>query len=351
MPRAARVFVVLAVLAAATAGSVLGALPARAQDDAFDVRRLSPEQRRRVLRGDVISYAVAEGSERDLTVGLAMFVPVPPAVMSPSLRGGELIERDPGISAYASIAEAAGPASFAAIRFGASEVAEARALLDAEPGFRFNLSARELEALHAARNEVGPGGASAILEPVSRVYRRLLFERWQAYRRSGLDGLAPYARRGAATDPAAELRSGAADPRVIAHLVPRLGEALQRYPAVPVAPAASYFYWIRRLLQGRPAVALVHLVTDARPELILYVERHFYVGHSYNVSQTISGAVPFEGGSLIFATARVSTDQVTGLGGELKRTIGRSQLRGEIIDRFERIRAFVSTRPSRQESP
>jgi hypothetical protein len=343
----------VAALVAVASGSVVGVPPARAEDDALDVRRISPEQRRRVLRGEVISYTVPEGSERDLTVGLAMFVPVPPGTLAPSLGGGELIERDPGIAAFAQISEATGPASFAAVRFGSGEAAEARALLDAEPGFRFNLSTRELGALHALRNEVGPGGGAAMLETVSRVYRRLLFERWHAYRTSGLDGLAPYARRGAVTDPAAELRGGSADARVIAHLVPRLGEALQRYPMVPLAHA-SHFYWIRRLLQGRPAVALLHVITDARPDLILYVERHFYVGHSYNVSQTISGAVPFEGGSLIFATSRVSTDQVTGLGGELKRTIGRRQLRGEILDRFERIRAFVAKperQPERQESP
>jgi hypothetical protein len=45
---------------------------------------------------------------------------------------------------------------------------------------------------------------------------------------------------------------------------------------------------------------------------------------------------------------------VAGLGGELKRTIGRRQLRGEIVKRFDRIRAALVRPvgpPERVESP
>jgi hypothetical protein len=89
------------------------------------------------------------------------------------------------------------------------------------------------------------------------------------------------------------------------------------------------------------------------PTLALYVERHVYVGDSYNASQILSAAVPYESGVLIFSSNRVSTDQVAGLGGDMKRMIGRRQLRGEIVKRFDRIRAAVlrAAPPVRVESP
>ena len=102
------------------------------------------------------------------------------------------------------------------------------------------------------------------------------------------------------------------------------------------------------IIETRIAVQEGNLLTA------LYVERHVYVGHSYNASQILSGAVPYEDGVLVFSSNRVSTDQVAGLGGELKRGIGRRQLRSEIVKRFDRIRAALikpTAPPERVESP
>jgi hypothetical protein len=95
---------------------------------------------------------------------------------------------------------------------------------------------------------------------------------------------------------------------------------------------------------------LIHQITDVGTELALLVERHFYVGHTYNASQTLSGGIPWEDGTLVFTTARVSTDQVAGMGTDLKRALGRRQLRAEVIRRFDRIRAALA-KPPRTESP
>jgi hypothetical protein len=64
--------------------------------------------------------------------------------------------------------------------------------------------------------------------------------------------------------------------------------------------------------------------------------------------------VPYEDGVVILSSNRVSTDQVAGFGGDMKRMIGRRQLRTEIVKRFDRIRAALArpTRPPEQvESP
>jgi hypothetical protein len=110
---------------------------------------------------------------------------------------------------------------------------------------------------------------------------------------------------------------------------------------------------VKRLVQGRPTPILIHHLVDVSPAMALYVERHIYVGHTYNASQILSAAVPYEDGVLILSSNRVSTDQVAGLGGEMKRMIGRRQLRAEIVKRFDRIRAALAAPapPTRVESP
>jgi hypothetical protein len=327
-----------------------GAAPA-ADEDGFDLRQVTPDQRRRLLRGEMVSYAVAEGSERELTAGLAMYVATTMKGLVDVLAPGEPLAVDPGASTYGAFTDAPGPEAFAAVRFSAADLIEVQALLDAAPGYQANLSAREIDALRSLKTSLGVAATPALLDAVSRHYRRLLWERWRSYHGSGLAGMPPYARRSdLVTDPAAELRAAVVDARRIAVRAPFLPELLLRYPATPPPSPASRFFWLRRTLQGRPAYVLIHQITDVAPDLALLVERHFYVGHSYNVSQTLSGGLPWEGGMLVFTTARVSTDQVAGVGTDLKRALGRRQLRAEVVRRFDRIRAALA-KPTRPESP
>ena len=53
---------------------------------------------------------------------------------------------------------------------------------------------------------------------------------------------------------------------------------------------------------------------------------------------------------MVFSTSRFSTDEVLGVGNQLKRSIGRGQLRDEMRKRLEGIRASL-TRPTSPESP
>ncbi len=83
-------------------------------------------------------------------------------------------------------------------------------------------------------------------------------------------------------------------------------------------------------------------MVEVRPELALHVERHFFVAHAYNSSQTLTGAFPWGTGTLLFTLARVSTDLVTGIGGDVKRALGRRQLRTDLGGRLDRLRGAVA---------
>jgi hypothetical protein len=320
----------------------VGAADAPSPDDgqALDIRRLSPDQRRRLLAGDTIGYQVAETTETELGAGVAMYLPVPLARAAEVLTSPDIVVKDPSITAWGALASGATVAALSGYKLSGGEVAEAQDAFDAVAGGRLNLAAAEVEAFRAAR-PARAADRAALAEGGATQWRALVLQRAQAFQARGLDGMAPYARRGSVTEPSAVLRVAAGDARMVAHLLPRLADALLRFPVEQSPTAISQFYWVKRQVQGRPDLILIHHLVDVTPQLALYVERHVYVGHSYNASQILSGAVPYEDGVLVFSSNRVSTDQVAGLGGELKRTIGRRQLRAEIVKRFDRIRAAL----------
>ena len=317
--------------------------------DAWDLRQMSADDRRRVIGGEIVPFAVAERTDRDLAAGLMMFLPLPVPRVGDYLAEAELAVRDPGVVSWGALPERAEAASLAKLRLGPAEADE---LIDARPGSVWNLSSTEMDGLRAMRAMLPVASRALQAESVSTQYRAILLRRTQTYRARGLDGVEPYARRGGTTtDPAAELRLAAEDARPLTTVLPSLVEALLHYPALQHTERGSQLYWVERRLQGRVDPVLVHQLVDVRPELALHVERHFFVGHAYNSSQTLTGALPWGNGSLVFVVARVSTDLVAGLGGDVKRSLGRRQLRGDLSGRLERVRAGLARPTPLPQSP
>jgi len=348
-------------MAAALAGLLLlpdaaRAAEAPATDDSqtLDVRRLSPDQRRRLLAGDTIGYGVPETSEVELGAGVAMYLPISLARAAEVLTSPDMILRDAAITASGPIPPDASAAALSGFKLAPGELGEAQDVLDASPGTRFNLSTGEIEAFRAVRATMRSGDRTATLEAASAQWRVLLLERAQAFQSRGLEGVAPYARRSGVGDPAALLRVAAGDARIGAHVMPRLNAELLGYPADQSPTATSQFYWVKRQVQGRPDPIVIQHIADVTAARALYVERQIYVGHTYNASQILCTALPFEDGVVILSSNRVSTEQVAGFGGEMKRAIGRRQLRAEIVKRFDRIRAAFARPappPAHVESP
>jgi len=322
----------LIVLDGASSPGVVRAADSTVAEEALERLPISADQRRQLLRNEVVSYPVNETSERELAVGLAVFVSAPLDHVAEYLGSGDLLAHDATISAH-------GRDALPAVLFTDKERGEAESLLDAAPGTRFNVSPAEIDALRALRTSpvTAPQGADG--------YRKLLRDRWQAYERGGLGAMAPYARAaGAATDPAAQLRLGLADAERVARYGPRLREALTSYPAGQPPELVNRVYWIKRRVQRRPQLSLLHQMVMRGPDLVVHVERYFYVGHSYNAAQIITGAFAYGNGTVVFAACRFSTDEVLGVGNQLKRSVGRGQLREEMRKRLEAV-AHALSRP------
>jgi len=330
-----------------------GIAPAAETSVAIEVQELLQipvDQRRRLARGEIVSYPVAENSERELAVGLAVAVPAPVSQIAQYLSSAQLIAQDASIGEFGLVPDGLSPESLVGPGFTASEREEALSLFEAAPGTRFNLSLSEIDALRTAR--AAGGSRTGAAELASETYRRILSQRAQSYRLRGLAGIDPYARTGGVvTDPDVELRPAIADVERIGIAGSDFREALLRFPADQPAQIASQIYWVKRRVQRRPHLSLLHRMVVTGPGPILHLERYFYVGHSFNSTQILTGALAYQDGTMVFSTTRVSTDEVLGVGSLLKRTVARGQVRDEMRTRLERLRSAISPRPTAPESP
>ena len=151
------------LLAELVAPGVAPAAEPSVEDNVQDLLQVSGEQRRGLVQGEVVSYPVAENSERELTVGLAMLMSAPLSQVANYLASGQLIAQDATISEFGTVPDGVSFGDLVGPRFTSGERAEAESFLDASPGTGFNLSLDELEALRAL---TGSAGSSVRTRPV-----------------------------------------------------------------------------------------------------------------------------------------------------------------------------------------
>jgi hypothetical protein len=339
----------ISLLAGLTASVIAPAAETSVAIEVQELLQIPVDQRRRLIRGEIVFYPVTENSERELAVGLAVVVPASVSQVAQYLSLGQLIAQDVSIGEFGLVPDELSSGTLVGPGFTPSERDEALSLFEAAPGTRFNLSLAEIDTLRAAR--AAGGSRSGAFELASDTYRRILAQRVQSYRQAGLAGIAAYARTGrAVTDPVPDLRLAIADVERIGRTGADFREALIRYPADQPAQMASQVYWVKRRVQRRPHLSLLHRMVVTGTGSMIHLERYFYVGHSFNSTEILTGTLAYQDGAMVFSTTRVSTDEVLGMGSQVKRTVARGQVRDEMRTRLERLRSAIS-RPGVTESP
>ena len=272
-------------------------------------------------------------SDRDLSFAIAFLVESSPAVLGDRVMSGDLVTADAQVQAWAELTGVGSLADFSILEITSDE---ARALSTARPEGIFNFSAGEFAALSSAG-----GSEQAVLQEL----RTLLLRRYQAYRAAGLSGVAPYQRGGGrVTDHAADLRKATeATPGVKTYL-PALQTVLLCYPTATVAQTRETFFWDKSLIDGKAAYVLTHQI--AVPDGATYAlvrRRPSYASTSYNGEQAVAGFLPVPEGTVVVLATHVFTDQVTGVGGSMKRTIGSSVMARKMREIFEAGRKRVGS--------
>jgi len=289
-------------------------IPARAVepptvDELLGYLHVDKAEHANLLKGKILSTNLAEGSQKELAIGIVMFVPAPVEKLVEFVRSGRWFTSDRDIIAVGELKEPVTADSFPGVAAGQS-----------------NLSAAEARALRSGES-----------------FRQLMLHRFEAYRQRGLAGIEPYDRGGGkVARPGAELQGALQESELLARYFPELYQALQTYPREQPADIGHRYFWINQKVEGRPTFILTHRIALERPEGSFMAEREFYVGHSYNSLFLLAGCLPVAGGSVVFYSNHTFTDQVAGFGSGMRHAIGRNQMRDEIVKNFEQIRATVT---------
>jgi hypothetical protein len=284
-------------------------------------------------QGEIVFFNVAESDEKELAVGAAIYLPAAPSKIIGFIKNKGLASIDTAVTARGTIPTRATLNTFKGFGFSAGKD-EAASFLAATAGSQFNLSSQEFQTIKAANS----GQADA----ASQTYRKILLQRWQAYRKKGLKGIATYDRGdGVEANPGEELRKATLDSKVLTRHFPELHKALLNYPSPLPAGAEEKFFWLNRDVQSRPTAILVHRIMLSMGTGELILTRQFYAGHSYNSNQLTVVCLPYRDGSLVFYMNRTFTDQVAGNGSNLKHSIGNEQERDEIVKLLKNLRKAI----------
>jgi len=286
---------------------------------------------RQVRGGQFVQTSLPTTSERDLNVGIAFLVKQEPWALAKKLREEQVLQKvDPGTIAFGTFAGDGVPADLARLTL---TPMQRDAYLHVGPGAALNLSRDELAALKAAGTDPAA---------VEQSVRAALLARYRAYRAQGLGGIAPYARNGGETDPAADFRKMDQRVRASQVLPTAFYDLLEGYPKNVPPDVSETFSWQQFTAHGQDTLALVHVMQGTFGGSLVTVQRQYYASTGYNAVQAIVGFLPTDGGTLVVYTNHTSTDQVAGFGGGAKRTLGRKFMASELEKLFERARAAVA---------
>jgi len=315
------------------------AAPVPIAKDIITSLALTQDQVAKLDRGEIVTLKIGEATEKELAISLGIYLPLAPAKLVAYFKSGALASIDPDTIERVDMQPNADADVFKRFTFSFKQGDEAKGLLDAGANDRFNLSTEEIESFATLKRKLAAADNTALIAGVTQHYRETLLQRWQAYRKGGLSGIAPYARHGPEASPAKELRAATVSSKFLARYYPDLYNAWLNYPAELPAGAEEQFYWLNRKVENRPTAILGHRILQTSDAGSVILSRQFFVGHSYNSSQLTAGCLPYRNGSIVFYTHRTSTDQVAGMGSSLKHSIGREQMKEQMVKNLERIRS------------
>jgi len=289
---------------------------------------LSASDRQSVMAGEFVNVSVKGVSERDLAFAIAFFVKTPPETIAKQIVAGELITADEQVKAYGELSGEGSVADFAKLTLTADE---AKALANAKAGDKLNMSASEIAAFKAL--------ASGTPQAVQEQLQRMLLARYQAYRASGLAGIAAYDRGGGKTsDPASDLRKASQATRGLQKYMPHFQKVLLDYPKATLPGMQEKFFWLKSLIHDEMTYVLAHVMVAADGPARVVARREYYVSTGYNAEQTVAGFLPVKGGTAVITTVHAFTDQVTGMGGSMKRGIGSKVMASKMKEIYDAAR-------------
>ncbi len=291
----------------------------------FNQLGINQEDINRLNQEDVVLFNVESSGETELTAGIIIYVLASPAQISALIKQDGLTSLDTQAISGELIPLKANLEIFENFSLRSAGIDEAD-FLTAIPSDQYNFSTEEFKLIKSQSSKQSVKAVD--------IYKQILWQRLQSYRKYGLKGIALYDRGlNTLVSPSVDLQTAAQEHDLVTDYFPELFNAWYYYPntVLPAGVEESYT-WSNRLVQNRPTAILTHrfIVSDAQGELIL--ARQFYAGHSFNTNQLTMICLPYKKGTVIFYTNRNFTDQVSGFGSTLKHFIGDNFARNQVVE-------------------
>jgi hypothetical protein len=320
-------------------GGAAAALPT--VDELMEELHISNSDRQRILDGKIVDWRANEGSDRELALGMAFLAKAKPEVLAEMYRESAISKEITVITARGRITGEGTMGELAGVKLQPNGEKEARRYLEVEPGDKLNLDAKEMAAFQALKS--GANTEVPLME-VETLIRQGLLDRYRAYRKKGLAGIASYERgHGNQRRAGDELVLFTKELTRVARYLPALHDYLMNYPNGISKDEAKnleeFFHWLNIDVFGRPTYVLVHRILYRVSDAVVAVERQYYASHDYNsMLQAIAG-LPTKEGTFCFYIGRISTDQVAGLMAPALHPVSRVIAAPYIKDMFEKLQA------------
>ncbi len=307
-------------------------------DEVVQLMGYSDEQKKALIRGEIVATDLERTREDQLYAAVGTRLDEPLADLAENARNGVNIESDPGTEAFGVLSPEGYREELAAVVFPESARREINRLLRVRADGTFNLSKPEVDALRAALKDVKPGDAGAAAA-VSKAYQDVLAGRVEAYLAKGLSGIADYDHGGDRLKPADQLQMiEQRSEEFFEQYYPEFGRAVAEYPKGQPDSISNRLYWIRRDVEGRPALVLAHQMVQEGEDFVLLSQRQFFVGHTYQSLQAYALLLPLENGSALFFFNSAFTDKVAGLFSGVAQSVGQGRLRRDLQKYIEGVR-------------
>ena len=296
----------------------------------------------KILQGELVTIHIDESAEDELAVIMAFIAKTSADKIKKHYIKGSWIDLLEAIITYKELTATSTITDFSGLNFSSEQSIEINNYLSAQAGDDLNLSRSEIKQLQSINSVAlqADGKRKAVEEQI----HKMLLNRFNAYRKGGVDAISPYLRDQETPYFLGEyIKKITQFDSILQQYYPVFYKALKNYPHNNSTELQESFFALKMEVQDRPTFALMHRMLMQEGDAVVISLRHFYASQSYNGEQDLGLFIPIDEGVLILGLFRTSSVQVAGFGSSVKHAIGRRLLASILTKYYLQVQQLLKT--------
>ena len=237
-------------------------------------------------------------------------------------------------------AEISGDEDFAGIEFSEDDFEEVEKLVSAKRGKDFNFSDDEYALINRELSGLRKADQGEQIAAASALMRKILLDRYHAYRKDGLGGIAPYSRSSRKKVSAGdELRITTETFAPFEGDFPGYYHVMAGYPKAEDECCEHGVRWLKVKIRGRPTFALAHTMYQLTDEFMIVTERFFYLTSQANSLQITLAWLPYDDDTYMALSMSANADILDSLLGRMLKKLGRNKAQEFVADALTQVKS------------